>query len=77
MDWPCVADIKNAQMDSNPKPEKRFKPTDRCWKDVSDVKWNPSENKPLKLRTMVAAHAGSGGHRVWRATETVIAAHFF
>ena len=77
LDWPNINDIIKAQKSSKEKPPKQFTRTTGGVKDSSDILWIPSEERHLKLRIIIAAYTGHGGHRSWRVTMAVVKAHFF
>ena len=84
-DWPSYRDIISAQEESNEKPPKSFSPSNKGIVDSNGVFWLPSgECHPrgatklhsLKLRILIAAHTGLGGHRGPSVTKAAVKAHF-
>ena len=76
LDWPSLQDIISAQNSAKEKPRSSFKQTDDGWVDSNGVHWVPGGEDLLKLRILIAAHTGHGGHRNWRATHATIRSHF-
>ena len=62
-DWPTRACINRSQRLSSLKAPRSFKKRDRISQDGRDVFWIPEDDETLKLRILVAAHAGLAGHR--------------
>ena len=77
LDWPNIEDIKRAQTASKESPPDRFKHSQNGIRDSKDVLWIPFNCANLKLRIIIGAHTGHGGHRSWRVTLASIKAHFF
>ena len=61
-DWPTRASIARSQRLSSLKAPRSFKKRDGIYQDGRDVFWIPEDDKTLKLRVLVAAHAGLAGH---------------
>ena len=76
LDWPSLEEIVKAQNSAKESPPPSFEQSDEGWVDATGVHWIPSGEDLLKLRIMVAAHTGHGGHRSWRATHATIRSHF-
>ena len=76
LDWPCLDDIIESQESSAEDPPSNVKKTESGWKDDKGRLWIPSEDELLKLRILIAAHTGYGGHRAKKVTEASVSAHF-
>ena len=76
MDWPSHKDIIESQKSTKEKPPASFKKTEKGWIDASGVNWIQSNDELLKLRIILAAHAGAGGHRGRQPTIATIKPHF-
>lgn len=75
-DWPSRAEIKEAQRRADSKPGVSFRQTQGLWSSGRGATWIPPNEQSLKLRILIAAHTGIGGHRGWRTTKATVAAHF-
>ena len=76
LDWPNIEDIKEAQSSANEAPPKQFSNTPSGFRNSRGVLWIPSESTLLKLRIIIAAHTGHGGHRSTNVTMATVRAHF-
>ena len=63
LDWPVRDEIINSQELAQEEPPKSFRKTGNGWVDDENRMWIPSSDDKLKLRILIAAHAGYGGHR--------------
>jgi len=75
LDWPSLADIKASQKKSKEKPPRRFQESNGIIQ-YKDVIWIPSNDNSMKIRILVAAHTGLGGHRGPDVTAAAVRAHF-
>lgn len=66
LDWPNVDDIIKAQTYTKERPARPCKKSDSIFRNTDDVIWIPSTYTLLKLRILIAAHTGQGGHRRWK-----------
>lgn len=76
LDWPSCDEIIASQESSREKPLAGFNKTDAGWCDEKDRIWIPSDDELLKLRILIAAHTGIGGHRGQRVTRAAVEGHF-
>lgn len=76
-DWPTLKDIISSQNDAKESPPSSFRKTKNVWKNDEGAIWIPFEDGQLKLRIIIAAHTGFGGHRSWRVTHATIKSHFW
>ncbi len=76
LDWPSRSDIIKSQGESDETSSDTFKKDDSGWVDDRDRLWIPNEDKLLKFRILIAAHAGHGGHRGKNVTMASVKAHF-
>lgn len=76
-DWPTLRDIETTQSNSKSKPSARFKWDGTLYKDNKGVIWIPTEDDALKLRIIIAAHNGPGGHRGIAPTTKSISTQFY
>jgi len=77
LDWPTFKDIITSQENTSEKPPSWFNKTEQGWVDASGVSWLPPNDELLKLRILIAAHTGPGGHRGWGPTRASIRQHFY
>ncbi len=61
-----------SQTDSEETYGKRFKMKDRLIQDSSGIVWVPNDDAMLKLRILIAAHAGISGRRGIKVTATTV-----
>ena len=76
-DWPTRECISKSQKISSLKPPQFFKKTDNIYQDRRGVFWVPKDDETLRLRVLVAAHAGLSGHRGIRVSTNVLKSHFY
>lgn len=76
LDWPTLDDVIASQKATANTPPPSFRLTQDGVADTNGVLWIPSDDNLLKLRILIAAHMGHGGHRSWRATDATIRSHF-
>ena len=78
LDWPRREDIMKAQAKTTEVPDKAFRNQNNfLFINEKGIVWIPDEAQLLKLRILIAAPTGIGGHRGYRTTETCIRAHFW
>lgn len=77
LDWPNRKDIFQSQLRSKKKPSPRFKRRDGIMMDPCDVVWIPQDDDVLKLRILIASHAGRSGHRDVDSTKLSLRKHFY
>ena len=77
LDWPTLEEIIDSQKNSKEPPPTSYKHTEKGWVNESGATWIPASDKLLKLRILIAAHTGFGGHRSWRVTHASIKSHFY
>lgn len=77
LDWPSMEEVRASQVKSDDAPPSKFDKTPQGVKNQRDVYWIPNNDEVLKLRILIAAHVGMGGHRGWQTTKTTVAAHFW
>ena len=84
-DWPSLSDVFFAQKNTKEKPPNGFGPSDKGIINADSVFWLPSRSchpwgdsklRLLKLRILIAAHTGIGGHRGPNITRAAVKAHF-
>ena len=76
LDWPSLHDITSSQEKSTETPPKGFTKIGRGLVKNKDVIWIPSQDELLKLRVLIAAHTGWGGHRGPDVSAAAVKAHF-
>lgn len=77
LDWPEVDEILKSQSNSDLTPPRRFRKSANGYQNSSGVTWIPADDEKMKLRLIIAAHTGIGGHRGVKVTEASIKSHFF
>ena len=77
MDWPNIVDIKETQSTAKEAPPNPFVKTASGIRNSRDVLWIPSTSSLLKLRIIIAARTGHGGHRSAAVTTETVKGHFF
>ena len=76
LDWPTMNEIILSQKNAKESPPASFQRTDEGWVSKRGAMWIPSNDSLLKLRILIAAHTGHGGHRGWEVTLASINPHF-
>ena len=77
LDWPSLADIQTAQAKNDVQPPKSFSRRDGTIQNQSGIIFVPKDEDKLKLRIMIAGHAGLSGHRGYKTTQRNIKNHFW
>jgi len=76
-DCPSKTDLISCQGNAKATPPSRFKNTEGIFQDSSGVVWIPSDcDHLLKLRILIAAHTGHGGHRGIQPSLDSLKRHF-
>ncbi len=76
LDWPNLNEVISSQKNAQESPPASFQHTDEGWVNEEGAIWIPSSDESLKLRILIAAHTGHGGHRSGRVTHASIKPHF-
>ena len=62
-DMPTGKDLRDAQKKSKTKPPEECNKVDGLWQTSKGAVWIPEQDSLMKLRVLIAAHAGPAGHR--------------
>lgn len=76
-DWPNRRALQESQERSREEPNRDIRFKDGLLRSDAGVVWIPQKDRELKIRLLVAAHTGVGGHRGIRTTTSVMTNHFF
>ena len=74
-DAPSEEDLRAAQAKTKCKPPAKCRQVDGLWK-IGNAVWIPGDDKEMKTRILIAAHAGPGGHRGQKVTAAVVQSKF-
>lgn len=77
LDWPTLDGIIASQDASKELAPSSSKSTSKGLVNDEGVSWIPSTDHKLKLRILIAAHTGYGGHRGWKVTHETVKSRFF
>ena len=76
-DWPTREGITKSLRLSSLKAPRWFKKREGIYQDGRNVFWIPEDDETLKLRILVAAHAGLAGHRGTEVCKSSLKTHFY
>ncbi len=76
LDLPTHQDVILSQNAAEESPPSSFRRTDEGWVNAEGVTWIPSSDNLLKLRILIGAHTGQGGHRGCRSTLESVKSRF-
>jgi len=77
-DWPTRTDIESIQQASKDHVPNRFELVDGLFQDSEGIVWIPYRGAdPLKLRILIAAHTGIGGHGGIHSSMNVLRRHVY
>ena len=77
LEWPNPNDIIKSQALSKCQPGTGFTKKRGLLTNDRDVVWIPEDDDTLKLRVLIEAHTGIGGHRAWGSMLATIRAYFY
>lgn len=77
LDWPSLADIQTAQARSKLLAPQSFTKKEGVTQNKAGIIYIPKDEDKLKLRIMIAGHAGLSGHRGYTTTQRNIKNHFW
>ena len=75
-EWPSRADLIKSQKSSRDKYPKKFNMNNGMIQNDQGVVWIPQKDDLLKIRILIAAHTGLGGHRKKTTTLRSLKDHF-
>ena len=75
-DWPTCKEIIASQTNAQESVPPSYRKKDEIWVSEEGATWVPDCDELLKLRILIAAHTGQGGHRSWRVTLASIKPYF-
>ena len=76
LDWPSREEILVSQENYSQSVPSSYRQTCEGWVNEDGATWIPDNDNLLKLRILIAAHTGHGGHRSGRVTHASIKPHF-
>lgn len=77
LDWPKQDDVINSQQKATERPPKQSETSNGLIINDKGQTWIPSSDNRLKLRILIAAHTGQGGHRSSHVTQSAVESHFW